>query len=342
MSLSGFIADVGHTLHLPELGISEKLGGKNTYTATINGQQVTGQAKTYDEFVKNAQSYAATQPQRTNADQVNPNPAPGGGGSGGGTALSPDDISFLNDNATRLQALLGRTDTALTQALQRNDDDYNTNVGQATTQKEGLVTDENKAKQGAYDTIDRNANTGFRSLAQIIGRAAGTGSSAFREALPDAVGKDTSSKRMDATTTHDDNLSKIDDSFQSVLGDLLRQKKANEEDARSKVEDTRQSIQGQLADNAGKVTQAQGGGYAAVKAAQAPMEAAINNSRDKVESFFNTFRSPYTPEDVNVADRGTYNTDRSQINAADGNPPDAIDPTNPYAALLKKRLSGVA
>jgi hypothetical protein len=339
MGFANFIADVGHSLHLPELGISEALGGKNTYTANIGGQTVTGQARTYDEFLRQAQAYQGSQP------SVGAGTDTGGGGTGGGTGYAgggtgytAEDVSFLNDQESRLRALLGRTDTALTQSLQRNEDDYNTNAGQATKQKDDMTIDENKAKQGAYDTIDRNANTGFRSLAQIIGRASGTGSSAFREALPDAVGKDTSSKRQAATTTHDTNLSKIDASFEDVIADLLRQKKANEENARTKVEEQRQGIQGQMADVAGKRAQAAGGGYAAVKAAQAPMDAAIENSRNAVEGFFNTFRSPYTPKTVS-ADRSAYNTDRSVVNAKSG-PQATDDPTNPYAALLRKRLAG--
>lgn len=252
---------------------------------------------------------------------------------------SPDDLSFLSDQEAQLRALLGRTDTALNQGLTRNEDAYNTEVGNATTDKNRQVQGQTKAKLGAYDTINRNASTGYRSLAQIIGRASGTGSSAFRELLPDVIGKDTSSKRQAATNTFGENLSNIDTSFESVINDLLKQKKANEEDVRGGVEAQRQSINDQLARVAAQEALAKGGGYAEVKAAQSPFQEAINKSRDLVEGLFNTFRTPFTPPTVNP-NLATYQTDRSVVNAQSS--PDGGDATNPYAALLRKRLKGIA
>lgn len=269
---------------------------------------------------------------------VDPNPTSyysGGGGSGGsGSSLSVDDISFLNDQANQLRSLLGRTDTSLSQALTRNNDEYNRNVGDTTQSKDKQVQDQTTQKLNAYNTINQNAGNGYRSLAQIIGRASGTGSSAFQELLPDVVGKDTSSKRQNATSTYGQNISNIETSFASALADLLRQKKDNEENIRSQVESQRQGINNQLAQNAGAVAQAKGGGYAAVKAAQTPYQQAIENSRNAVESFFNDFRTPYTAPELNP-NLSQYTTDRSVINAQNGG--SVSDPTNPYAALLKKR-----
>lgn len=247
---------------------------------------------------------------------------------------SADDLAFLNDQAAQLRALLARTDTGLNQGLTQNQDAYDTGVGTATQQKNSQVTAQNQGKQSAYDTIDRNAGAGYRSLAQIIGRAAGTGSSAFRDLLPDVVGKDTSSKRKATTDTYGQNLSNIDNSFQGVLASLLKQKKDNENTLRTGIEDRRQTIQGQLATNAGQLAQAKGGGFAAVKAAQAPFQSAIDNSRNTVESFFNQFRTPYTAPtlDPNLA---AYQTDRSTVNA---NGQTNTDNTNPYAAILRKKL----
>jgi len=269
---------------------------------------------------------------------------------------SADDLSFLADNEARLRALLGRTDTGLNQGLTQNEDQYNTQVGGANADKERQYAnyadqriDQNRNKLSAYDTINRNAGNGYRSLAQIIGRASGTGSSAFQELLPDVVGKDTSSKRQGATDTFGRNLQGIDKaqgqydiSFADVLADLARQRKANEEQLRTGIEGQRQTINGQLADNAGRIAQANGGGYDAVRAAQAPFQTAIDNSRNQVESFFNQFRTPYTPKQAVAAtpEMSAYNTDRSVVNANNGGQPG--DPTNPYSALLRKRLQGTA
>jgi hypothetical protein len=260
------------------------------------------------------------------------------GPSGGGAApTNPDDIAFLGDQAAQLRSLLGRTDTALSQGLTSNQDQYNQALGNATTQKDQQVQGQNQAKLSAYNTINQNAGNAYRSLAQIIGRAAGTGSSAFQDLLPNVIGKDTSSKRQAATDTYGQNLSNIDTSFNSTLADLLQQKKANEERLRSGIESQRQNIEGELATNAGQAAQAKGGGYAAVKAAQSPFQRQIENSRNAVESFFNQFRTPYTAQAQNP-NLAAYTTDRTAINA--GN--QGQDTSDPYAAILRKRILGTA
>lgn len=280
----------------------------------------------------------------------------GGGGTSAAAQGTADDIAYLNDQASQLRALLGRTDTGLSQGLAKNEDQYNSQVGGANADKERQYANyadqrvgQNQNKLSTYDTINKNAGNGYRSLAQIIGRASGTGSSAFQDLLPDVVGKDTSSKRQAATDTFGRNLQGIDKaqgqydiSFGDVLSDLVRQKKANEDSLRTGIEGERQGINNQLSQNAGQVAQAQGGGYAAVKAAQAPYQAAIDNSRNNVESFFNTFRSQYTPKQAVAAtpELSAYNTDRSNVNANGDSQPG--DPTNPYSQLLRKRLQGAA
>lgn len=271
-------------------------------------------------------------------------PAPTGGGSTGGSAggstggssgPSAADLAFLTDQADQLRRLLSRTQTNLDQGLSNNENNYNEQVGGATQQKDSQVIDQNKAKLSAYDTINRNANVGYKSLAQVIGRSAGTGSSAYKEALPNAIGTDTSSKRFNATGTYDTNLSKIDASFQNVLADLMKQKKKNEEGVRSAVENQRQDLNSKLATNAAQYAQATGGGYDAVKAAQAPYQQAIESSRDAVENFFNQFKTDYTPAKV-AAEVNPYNTDRASVNAR----MQGGDASNPYAAMLRKRLQG--
>lgn len=253
-------------------------------------------------------------------------------------AATADDLAYLSDQAAQLRDLLGRTDTSLNQGLQQNNDQYTSAVGDATSSKDKQVIGQNQAKLSAYDTINQNAGNSFRSLAQIIGQAAGRGSSAFQDLLPDVIGKDTSSKRQAATNTYGQNLSNIDSSFQSALADLLKQKNDNEQTLRTGVEQQRQDLNNQLAQNAAAAAQANGGGYAAVKAAESPFQSAINASRDAVQNFFSQFRTPYTAPtiDPNLA---AYSTDRSVINAANNGTPDSTDP---YAALLRKRLQGTA
>jgi hypothetical protein len=205
---------------------------------------------------------------------------------------------------------------------------------------------QNKGKEAASGTNRQNANTGYRSLAQIIGRASGTGSSAFRDLLPNVIGKDLSSKQRGVNENYGTNLANIDKaqsnydiSFQDVIDDLLRQKKSNEEKLRVGIEGQRQNINQNLGTLAGQRAQLNGGGYEAVRAAQAPTQAAIENSRNAVEGFFNEFRTPYTPKAAVAAapDLSAYTTDRANINAQ-GQP--GVDPNNPYASLLRRKLQG--
>jgi hypothetical protein len=249
-----------------------------------------------------------------------------------------DTISYLGDQTNQLQSLLGRTNTALQQGLTRNEDQYNQGYGQVMSQKQRQVQDQNLGKVSAYDQINRNANAGFHSLASIIGHAAGTGSSAYQQLLPHVIGQDTSSKRMNATDTYGRNLSNIDYSANDSLANLLQQKRANEEQIRSGVETQRQGINGQLASTQAQLAQARGGGYAQARQASAPYQAAIENSRNAVEGLFNQFRTPYQVQalDPNLAQ---YQTDRSALNVNQGAGEDA---TNPYAALLRKKLQGAA
>lgn len=275
-------------------------------------------------------------------------------GGGGGGGVSSADLAYLDDQAQQLRDLLSRTNTGLDQGLAQNQDEYDRQLGSAEAQKARQLAaygdqrvSQNQGKLDTYGTINKNANSGYNSLAQIIGRASGTGSSAFRELLPNVIGKETSSQRSKANQTYGQNLQGIDKaegqyniSFADVLDDLLRQKKDNENTLRSGIESQRQNLNGQLGTVAGQKAQALGGGYAQVKAAQQPFQNNINSSRDQVESFFNQFRTPYTAKTAVAAapDLSQYTTDRSVINAQNQG---AVDPTNPYAALLRKKQGGV-
>jgi len=353
---AGQLVDKGSTAaNLPALGISEFLnGGRPTQnTGRINeayasAAPYTGGGSPVAPVVSNPGYSAATGGSNGNAGGYAGNVAAVAGG-----GVSAADLAYLDDQAAQLRSLLARTDTGLNQGLTQNEDEYQRQLGQSQADKarqlaayEDQRVQQNQGKLNTYDTINKNANNGYRSLAQIIGRAAGTGSSAFRELLPNVIGSDTSSKRNEANQTYGANLQGIDKaqnqydiSFADVLDDLLRQKKTNESTLRSGIENQRQTLNSQLGTVEGQKAQARGGGYAQVKAAQAPAQQAIENSRNQVESFFNQFRTAYTPKQAVAAtpELAGYTADRSVINAQNQG---AIDATNPYAALLKKRQAG--
>jgi hypothetical protein len=295
---------------------------------------------------------AATQP-----SQIPDTSASGtyAGGVGSDAANAAIAAATLGNQSSDLNSLLGRTQTGLDQGLSALNDSYQSNVNQQGNQEAQAIQDfgdqrvqTNKDKLGAYDTIAKNANNGYRSLAQIIGRSAGTGSSAFQDLLPDVVGKDTSSKRTDANTTYAENLGNIDtaqkkteNSFAQVLQDLANQRASQEQQLRTGVEGQRQTLQSQIAQVEAQKAQAAGGNAAAIAASQAGPQAAIENSRNAVESFFNSFKPTVTAQQAAVAapDLSQYTVDRSNINAADAG---AADPTNPYADILRKKLQDQA
>jgi len=277
----------------------------------------------------------------------------GSGGAGGANAqgYTPLDLSSLDSQATDLNSLLGRTQTGLDQGLQGLSDSYNSNVTDQTNQHNQANQNyadnrvaTNKDKLGAYDTINKNAGNGYRSLAQIIGRSAGTGSSAFQDLLPNVVGRDTSSQRQGANDTYASNLGNIDtaqkktdQSFADILNNLQNQRQAQEQQLRTGVETQRQGIEGQLGQNAATRAAALGGDANAVAAAQAPYQGQIDNSRNAVESFFNQFKPTLTAAQAPIAapDLAAYKTDRSVVNAQQQGSP---DPSNPYSDILRKKL----
>jgi len=291
----------------------------------------------------NVGSYSAAQPsdaQVLDASTTTPQQV--------GTTYTADQLAQQQANAytdlqlASLRDLLGRTDTGLNQGLQQIGDTYTGSVNQQQNQENQALQDyadkrvtTNKDKLGAYDTINKNANNGYRSLSQIVGRSAGTGSSAFQDLLPDVIGKDISGKRTDANTTYAQNLGNIDTaqkktelSFQQVLQDLATQRAAQEQQLRTGVEGQKQNLLGQE-----QQLLAQRGNLAGAQAIQPQIE----SSRSAVENFFNQFRPTITPQQAAVAapDLSQYTVDRSTVNAQQQGVPDT---TNPYADILRKKL----
>ena len=267
---------------------------------------------------------------------------------------STQDAAFLTDQASQLSSLLGRTDLAQEQALKNNEDQYKTAYDASnadnTLAQQGFEkqTGSNKVnRQQAQTTNNVNANQGFKGLSQIIGRSAGTGSSAYQQLLPSVIGKDLSSKQRGVAQTFGQNQANIDQSktqydlgFQGVLRDLMKQKSDTEADIRTKIEGQRQGIRAQQGDNASKLAIAQGGGYAQAKIAQQPYLDAINSSKDTVEGFFDKYRTPYqyNQQVATTPDLAAYTTDRAQLNARG----QGEDSSNPYSQMLRKKLQGAA
>lgn len=345
----------------PGFNLHSYAGGGIPFVSLGNGSSGRATDTGTDAGNKAANQYAADLLKKP-ATQVKANetpiPSSSGGAYGGASSTAAADANtiaqnnaYLDAQAANLNSLLGRTDTGLNQGLSQLNDSYTGNVNQQQSKQNQALQDyadnrvaTNKDKLTAYDTINKNANNGYRSLAQIIGRASGSGSSAFQDLLPDVVGKDISGKRGEANQTYATNLGNIDtaqkkteQNFAQVLQDLANQRAAQEQQLRTGVETQKQTLQSQLQQNAAQKAQNSGGGYAAVAAAQAPYQSQIDNSRNAVENFFNQFRPTVTAQQAAIAapDLTGYEVDRSNVNAQQAG---AADPTNPYADILRKKL----
>jgi hypothetical protein len=281
-----------------------------------------------------------------------------GSGSGGtSTGYTSADIATLEQNANLLNSLLGRIDTSINQGKQKIGDQYGKELADANLDKIKQLETYGSQRQSqktnreqALGTISRNANTGMSSLQSLLGRASGSGSSVYQQLLPYLVGNDMSKNRRQVMNTTGTNLQNIDKAqnqyeadFASVLQDLANQRKSNEENLMSGIEGQRQNLLAQQIANAAQLAQAQGGGYNAVKSAVSPYQAQYETSLNAVDSFFNQFKPNYTPNQkaAPTPELGTYTIDRAAVNGA-SSPQAGVDETNPYAALLRRKLQGEA
>jgi len=83
--------------------------------------------------------------------------------------------------------LLGRLDASRNSGREKIGKQYDTELGLSTQDKERQMaqyedtrTAQTQGREKAFGEANQSANNAFRSLSQIIGRGAGTGSSAFR------------------------------------------------------------------------------------------------------------------------------------------------------------------
>ena len=259
---------------------------------------------------------------------------------------------YLNSQSQQLRDLLGRIATGEAQGLQKNEQEYKTQLDAADKDKTAQMaeygnqeTQQGLGKEKAFTSAGRNAGNSYRSLSQILGRAGGTGSSAFQELLPNAIGKGLNENRTSAIGNYGENMqnigkakNKYESSFEEVLKDLMTQKLANESTLKSGVEGQRQNVYGQQATNAAQLAENKNpnASFSAIQAAQNPYKQAIDNSLNTVEGFFNKYNTPFTPKAAvkEAPALSGFTTDRAAINAQG----QGMDASNPYASILRKKL----
>lgn len=259
---------------------------------------------------------------------------------------------YLTDQDRMLLEQLGRLDTAQTAGLGKIGTQYEMQKGLSEQDRERQLaqygdsrTAQGMGREKAFGEANKSANNAFRSLSQIIGRGAGTASSAFRDLLPNALNQGLNQNRGSAIENYATNMQGIKKSedqygldFAQVLQDLLDQRMQNENSLKSGIEGSRQGVNAQRGTIAGQLVQNENpyADYASIKAAQSPYKTAISQSANEMAKF-----DAYTPEfkrsQVVAAtpNINEYTTDRSAINAQS----QGVDPSNVYASLLRKRLA---
>jgi hypothetical protein len=258
---------------------------------------------------------------------------------------------FLADRKTELEELLGRTDTlekqGLDKILRAYDDERIKSQNDKTKQMANyndLKTEQGTNKVSSFEKLNQGANQAYRSLAQIIGRGAGTGSSAFRDLLPNAIGNQVSSGREGVLQDYGQNMQKIgkskkeyESSFEEVLRDLLNQKTASEGSFKSGLDTERQNVNLQLMEvlRQNQLNEDPKSKYETVRAAIEPYKAANTKLSNNIDNYYEQYKPTMTPKAavINKPDLGQFTVDRANINAQNQG---VVD--NPYASLLRKRL----
>lgn len=291
------------------------------------------------------------------------NNAPTGGGGGGGGYSAPvdpyaaqraEDNSFLNDQEGQLRALLGRADTSLGQGITNLNNSYNASRTNATEDQNRTLRDYGvkredtiRDKQSSIGKVNTNARTLSNSVRSIIGRASGSGSSAFQLAAPNAVSREASGQRTNVLETFGRNFRNLDTAendakfkYDKLLKDLEAQRGQREYDLRAGIDSQKNALSEKLANVAGERARVNGGGYGAVRTAQQPYQNEINTRQSELDRLFTQFNPTisYAPVDVQKPELSPYTVDRAAIGA---NQAQGADQYSPYSQFLKKRQEQV-
>jgi hypothetical protein len=259
---------------------------------------------------------------------------------------------YLNEQKSDLEKLLSRYDTQLGTGLQGVEQSYTNELGRANQDKEKALAGygeqkmtAEKNKGSAFSAANKNASNAYRSLAQILGRAGGTGSSAFQFMLPNVVGNALNTNRQGAIETYGQNMQGIKKNedqygldFQQVLKDLQDQKMQNEQQLRGSIDAGKAGVNTQLSQILAAIAQNENPNvdYATIQAQTAPYKAnaaALNASADQ----YNAWTPKFTPGKAvaTATPLNEFTANRFAINQQNNQGQNS----NPYEALLRKKLT---
>jgi hypothetical protein len=260
-------------------------------------------------------------------------------------------LDYYSGQKSELERLLGRTNMTEQQGLDKILQDYNRAnelYGQDRTKQLSEYSDQ-ETQQGlnkvsSFNKLNEGANRAYRSLAQIIGRGAGTGSSAFRELLPNAIGTQVSSGREGVLQDYGQNLQKIgkakneyETDFANILEELKNQRANSESKFKTGIGEQRTGLNNQLMDIQSKIGLINNpdADYATIRASLTPYEERNRAIEAEMDSYYDKYKPTYTSRPAVAAkpELSQFTVDRANVNAQNQG---VVG--DPYANLLRKRL----
>lgn len=295
-----------------------------------------------------------TQPNFSNPTSVQ-QPSPNRLATAPPAAPAPDysaQLGSIDAQSGSLRDILAGLDTQLNQGQTNINDQYNQQASAANLQRSRALEDfqnteqgTNLQKQQALDQVNTKARTLANSVRQMIGNAAGSGSSAYQITAPGAVARQANLQNQDITNTYGQNFdllntakNRADQDFTTLFDNLGQTKNKAIESLKSGVLGQRNQINGSLADLAAQRAAYTGGNPTA---AMQPFQADIAGTRNQINGLFDQYRTPFnsvTPVSVAKPTLRDYVTGQTQV---------AVDPNtgsrqsqgaayNPLATWLKQ------
>lgn len=262
----------------------------------------------------------------------------------GSSGYDPADLAYLDSQQGQLNSQLGRTDTTLKNALDAILQNFNKEQNTANTTRSRNLEDFDQKTQISESGRGRElgkVDTGARMLAdslrQRLGLASGSGSSAYQIAAPRAVQRQASQQRGDVLSDYSANFMELDtnkrrsqEDFESLLGELTKQKTQREGGVYGDIEAQRNEIRANQGRVAGERQKLLGGGYSGVRSAMAPYESQISQGESLIDSIYNKYAAKYNvnPIQQRTSNLRDYATDKVAVRdqQATGNQ----DPYSPY------------
>jgi hypothetical protein len=274
------------------------------------------------------------------------------GGSAGGGADNSYDIAGIDAQANQLRSFLDGSGRRLDEGMAGINDDATrlrnkNNLDRSRTAEDfGLRTEDTQHnKDGKLDGIDTRARVQSNSLRNLVGRAAGSGSSAYQIAVPDAVTREASVDREGVQEDFGANFrdlglarKRADEDYAGVDEDINHQVNDKTKALKEGVMSAQNDATASMADLARRKAALQSGN---VKAAGAGYDAEIAARQAAMDQLFGQYRTPITAKAVQVDTPQLR--DYVDNGAAVGMDSSGAAPgTSPYSPFIKKRQEDFA